>query len=221
MKTKSLLSRLWLPALFPVLVLADQSTKIYAVSAMGDQMRDGILVSDHARRVLGDWLWFFIAYNPGSAFSLTPQKLVPFLSPTVFFTVLTLVALVFLFLYGRRHSEPLLRSGAICIGAGALGNLIDRWRLDHVVDFISVGVPGIAWRWPTFNIADVAICTGVGILLLGEWVLEKRRTTWVDTPSGIGPRIQVPGPAPRDGLEATMTPSDRAELTSHGGGKDA
>lgn len=157
--------------LFPLLVGLDQATKIYAVHAMGDTMRDGILVSDHARRILGDWLWFFIAYNPGSAFSLAPWKLVPFLSPTIFYTILTVVALGFLWAYGRRHPESLLRVGAVCIAAGAMGNLIDRWFMGHVVDFISFGVPGVLWRWPTFNVADIAISTGVGILLFGEWVL--------------------------------------------------
>lgn len=158
--------------LFPLLVGLDQATKIYAVHAMGDTMRDGILVSDHARRIMGDWLWFFIAYNPGSAFSLAPWKLVPFLSPTIFYTILTVVALGFLWVYGKRHPESLLRTGAVCIGAGAMGNLIDRWFMGHVVDFISFGVPDISWRWPTFNVADIAISTGVGILLLGEWVLS-------------------------------------------------
>ena len=162
--------------LFPLLVGLDQATKIYAVHAMGDTMRDGILVSDHARRILGDWLWFFIAYTPGSAFSLAPWKLVPFLSPTVFYSILTAVALVFLWVYGKRHGESLLRIGAVCIAAGAMGNLIDRWFMGHVVDFISFGVPGILWRWPTFNVADIAISTGVGILLFGEWVLTLGST---------------------------------------------
>jgi len=211
---------LWVLGLFPVLVALDQATKIYAVSQLGDTVRDGILVSDHARRAMGDWIWLFIAYNPGSAFSLTPQKLVPFLSPTLFFSLLTFGALGFLVAYMRRHPQALLRAGAVCIGAGALGNLIDRWRLGHVIDFFSVGVPGILWRWPTFNVADVAICTGVGILLFGEWVLERTRTSWVETPSGIGPRIAPPSPVPDDGLEATLSPSDRSELPgrSHGTG---
>jgi len=41
---------------------------------------------------------------------------------------------------------------------GALGNLIDRIILGKVTDFIDVGING--WRWPTFNVADIAICIG-------------------------------------------------------------
>lgn len=199
--------------LFPLLVGLDQATKIYAVHAMGDTMRDGILVSDHARRIMGDWLWFFIAYNPGSAFSLAPWKLVPFLSPTIFYTILTVVALGFLWVYGKRHPESLLRTGAVCIAAGAMGNLIDRWHMGHVVDFISFGVPGILWRWPTFNVADIAISTGVGILLFGEWVLSLgTKSASVVVPQQI---IQAPDaapPAPSDAL--LQTPSADAPASS-------
>lgn len=218
MKSRSLFARTWLVALLPSIVLLDQATKILAVSQLTDNVRNGIQVSERARNIVGDWLWFFIAYNPGSAFSMTPQKFLPFISPTLFYSILTFVALGFLAAYLRRHGEPLLRAGALSIAAGALGNLLDRWRIDHVVDFISVGVPGIAWRWPTFNIADVAICTGVGILLFGEWVLEKRRTAWVDTPSGIGPRVEAFDPPARSALEATVPPEDRVKDNNAPGG---
>jgi len=214
-RPKSHLRLSYILGLFPVLIGLDQATKILAVKSMGDTLRDGLLVSDHARRAIGDWLWFFIAYNPGSAFSLAPQKLIPFLSPTVFFSLLTFVAIGFLVAYGRRHQESLLRIGAVCIAAGAVGNLLDRWRLDHVVDFISVGIPGVLWRWPTFNVADSSICVGVGVLLFGEWVL-----TWNGKPSGLGPRVSRPD-VPDDALEATMTPEERTELHQHSEEKDA
>lgn len=199
--------------LFPILVALDQATKVVAVHAMGDAMRDGILVSDHARSILGDWLWFFIAYNPGSAFSLAPWKLVPFLSPTVFYSILTLAALVALFVYGKRHQETILRVGAICIAAGAVGNLIDRWRIDHVVDFISVGVPGVLWRWPTFNVADVCINIGVGCMLFGEWVMAWNSRRLGKT-AGSAPAQVVPEP---DAPAA----SDESAAQPHGSEKDA
>jgi hypothetical protein len=48
------------------------------------------------------------------------------------------------------------------IAAGAAGNLLDRARLSHVTDFIDVG------RFPTFNVADIWISVGVGIVLLSQ-----------------------------------------------------
>lgn len=50
---------------------------------------------------------------------------------------------------------------------GAAGNLIDRFRMSRVTDFISVG------NFPVFNVADSAITIGVVVLLLGVWVRER------------------------------------------------
>jgi signal peptidase II len=154
--------------LFVSVLLADQITKFFALRHLGDGVFLGQIHSDHARKIAGDFLWFFVAYNPGAAFSMSPQTILPFLPPTVFYALLTAVAGGFLVrLWFRDRSIP-VRTGATMVLAGALGNLLDRFRLAHVVDFISVGVPGIAWRWPTFNVADSAISVGVCLLLWGE-----------------------------------------------------
>ena len=50
---------------------------------------------------------------------------------------------------------------------GALGNLWDRVSLGHVVDFLALYAgPNRAWQFPIFNLADSAICVGVGLLAL-------------------------------------------------------
>lgn len=49
--------------------------------------------------------------------------------------------------------------------SGALGNMIDRWRLGYVVDFIRFHLHD-GWEWPTFNVADITITVGVAFLLL-------------------------------------------------------
>jgi signal peptidase II len=53
---------------------------------------------------------------------------------------------------------PLLLNG------GAIGNLIDRFRLGYVVDFVDVFVK--QHHWPAFNVADSAICIGIALLFL-------------------------------------------------------
>jgi signal peptidase II len=63
----------------------------------------------------------------------------------------------------------LLNLGAIQTGlhlilGGAIGNLIDRFRLGYVVDFVDVFVK--SHHWPAFNVADSAICIGIGLLFL-------------------------------------------------------
>lgn len=161
--------------IFLAVVALDQLSKAVALSILGDSVFGGALRSDHARRLIGDFLWMFVAYNPGAAFSFAPQKLLPFLHPTLFYGVL--VALVAFFL-GRmwiHRKNPLVRTAVALVVGGGVGNFIDRVRIHHVVDFISVGVPGITWRWPTFNLADAAICIGAVLLAVGERQVVLRR----------------------------------------------
>jgi signal peptidase II len=114
--------------------------------------------------VAGNWVRLTLVYNPGAAFGLNlgPQS-------RWIFTALTVVALVILgrlYLATRRGDVArTLALGLVC--AGAIGNLLDRLRSGMgVVDFLDVGI-GDA-RWPTFNVADMAV--SVGAILLA-WVL--------------------------------------------------
>ncbi|HQF55223.1 MAG TPA: signal peptidase II [Fibrobacteria bacterium] len=149
-------------------VALDQVSKALALSVLGDSVFGGAVRSDHARRLVGDFLWLFVAYNPGAVFSFAPQKLVPFLHPTLFYGVLVGVVGYFLGRLWIDRKNPLVRTAVALVLGGGVGNFIDRVRIDHVVDFISMGVPGITWRWPTFNLADAAICIGAVLLVVGE-----------------------------------------------------
>lgn len=62
------------------------------------------------------------------------------------------------------------RFGLALILGGALGNLVDRLRLGHVVDFIEVYYR--AWSWPAFNLADSAITAGALLFLWGTTRLQ-------------------------------------------------
>jgi signal peptidase II len=62
---------------------------------------------------------------------------------------------------------------ALVIG-GAIGNMIDRFRHGAVADFIDLYYG--AYHWPTFNIADAAICIGVAGLLLSTSTGTKKRS---------------------------------------------
>jgi signal peptidase II len=66
----------------------------------------------------------------------------------------------------------MLASAVALILGGAIGNVIDRLRLGHVIDFINVH-----WDrhyFPAFNVADSAICIGAGLLLLDTWLSSRR-----------------------------------------------
>jgi len=75
--------------------------------------------------------------------------------------VLAVLTLVLLLAYnrGRQFSRP-AAVGVACMAGGAIGNLADRFRLGHVVDYVDVHI------WPVFNLADVAIVIGAGLLLV-------------------------------------------------------
>lgn len=69
---------------------------------------------------------------------------------------------VVIYLVSQLHMQrPLQQIGSAIISGGALGNVIDRILYGKVVDFLDFHVAG--YHWPTFNIADVAICAGVAI----------------------------------------------------------
>lgn len=61
---------------------------------------------------------------------------------------------------------------AFVIG-GAIGNLIDRFRFEAVIDFLYFHIQ--EYYWPAFNIADAAICIGVGMILLDGLLLSKEK----------------------------------------------
>ena len=134
----------------------DVVTKAIAVRALTPQRVP--------HEVIGDYLRLTLVYNPGAAFGLNlgPQS-------RWIFTALTVVALVILgrlYQATRRGDVPrTLALAMVC--AGAVGNLLDRLRSGlGVVDFLDVGVGGA--RWPTFNVADMAV--SIGAILLA-WVL--------------------------------------------------
>jgi signal peptidase II len=77
------------------------------------------------------------------------------------------IVLVLVFQYRTTPHDPLTQSGLALVLGGAVGNLSDRVRLGYVVDFLDVFVGD--HHWPAFNVADSAICTGVGLLVADLW----------------------------------------------------
>jgi len=92
-------------------------------------------------------------------------------------------ALVVWLLRLRAHERALALALALIVG-GAIGNLIDRVLLGHVIDFIQVSLPFIPLArfnpWPAFNLADSAISVGVIVLLLATLFDKERQSA----PSG-------------------------------------
>ncbi|MFB0519254.1 MAG: signal peptidase II [Acidobacteriota bacterium] len=101
--------------------------------------------------------------NRGGAFGIFATSASP-LKPLIF-SSLSIIALIIIIYFSIKLPlrERWARFGLSLIFGGAVGNFADRLRLGFVIDFID-----LHWNrlhWPSFNIADVAICTGVAILI--------------------------------------------------------
>jgi len=109
------------------------------------------------------------AENPGVAFSMFQD--LP--GGRILLTLLAVVALVVVIAYLRKTPVEATRVHVALglVGGGAIGNLVDRVMYGKVTDFI-VWKKGIH-EWPAFNIADAALCVGVGLILL-DWILASR-----------------------------------------------
>ena len=89
-----------------------------------------------------------------------------------FFSGVSIVAIVVIsYLIKKHKSQILFCTGLALVLGGAIGNLYDRLTLGYVVDFLSFHVNGLFW--PAFNVADSAICVGVGLLLLDSFKANK------------------------------------------------
>ncbi len=95
-------------------------------------------------------------------------------------SIVSIVALIVLF-WKRHHFAVHTVGGQISLGlifGGILGNLLDRIRIGHVVDFLYFYVirrNGVEAGFPAFNVADSAICVGVALLVLLSWKEETNQ----------------------------------------------
>lgn len=141
-----------------------------------------------------------------------------------FFLMVSALAIGFIVtLFSRlQPRQRSLRWGLPLVLGGALGNVFDRIRYGFVIDFIDVHVmyEGKDHHWPTFNVADIAICVGVGLMALDMFASKrgKPEPTSLPTPEPT-PEIEEPtapvepahaAPAEEAPGDATAEPKDEA-----------
>jgi len=143
------------------IVAADQLTKalVLARFAPGERLE-----------VTG-FLNLVLAFNKGAAFSLLAQA--PGWQTPVLAAIALAASAILSALIVRNLHKRLLCTGLAMVLGGALGNLVDRLRLGHVVDFVDLHVAG--WHWPAFNVADSGITVGAAILILEGFLGHEGR----------------------------------------------
>ena len=125
-------------------------------------------------RFIEDYWHFRYVENPGAAWGLFGN--LPDGTRQAFFHVVSLAALGFILaMYLKLGAgQGMVRVALALVAGGALGNFVDRLLRGYVIDFIDWhwrNHPNL--RWPTFNVADAAICVGVTLMLLDS--LRVRR----------------------------------------------
>ena len=159
------------------IVFLDQLTKWVVLRTLGYGYDEKIIV---------DGFFKFVHWgNTGAAWSL-------FRGYNAVLAIVGLIALLALFL-NRHHFDSHTLGGQIALGlvfGGIVGNLIDRLRFDHVVDFIYFYLvrrgTGAEVGFPAFNVADSAICTGVALMFLLSWRNEEETPVPTQTQLNLG-----------------------------------
>lgn len=166
MTRKDILWKLAYLAMAGAVFMLDQATKAWAVRKLrigGDVM------------VVQDFLNFVYAENRGVAFSMLNDH--GDAGRWGLSAVAGVAAILVLFYFWRvpKTHDRLMGALALLL-AGIVGNLTDRIRLGFVVDFIQVHYKDL--YYPVFNIADMAICVGAGLLIIDMfWTKENKDDT--------------------------------------------
>lgn len=128
-----------------LVVIFDQLTKYYVV--------ENFYLGESVPVIENIFHWTYIL-NPGAAFGMLEGS-------RWFFVVIAVGVLGGIWYMKDEINEGgwMMQYGAAFFGGGAIGNLIDRARSGLVIDFFDFRI------WPVFNVADIAICVGVAMIL--------------------------------------------------------
>ena len=154
----------------------------FAASAaiiVADQLTKWLVLASFApgeRREVTGFFNMVLVFNKGAAFSFLADA--PGWQTPLLILFALAAALIVSVLLVRSPGRGAFRAGLAMILGGAVGNVIDRLRFGHVVDFLDLHAAG--WHWPAFNVADSAITLGAALLILDGFMHHERRA---DAPS--------------------------------------
>ncbi|HLV98106.1 MAG TPA: signal peptidase II [Ktedonobacterales bacterium] len=131
--------------------------------------------------------------NNGAAFSLFAQGNALLLFA---FIAIALAVIIWLYIYFSKQPSLLLKISFGLILGGAIGNLIDRFRLGYVTDFLMFSIKQIGFTFAIFNLADSSICIGIFLLMIYLWRRPTIAKRAPDT-QNPDPTLVEPSPAER------------------------
>ena len=156
-----------LVVVFCVVFFFDQITKAYVYR---------VLHHFQSVEIIRDFFHITHVRNTGAAFGLLAGPAHPL--RTALFIVISGIAIgAILLIYRRIEDDDTLHALAFALLlGGAVGNLVDRVWVGHVIDFLD-----FHWynhHWPAFNFADAAICGGIGLIILNMVMGARRSLLW-------------------------------------------
>ncbi|MCX8493186.1 MAG: signal peptidase II [Chthoniobacterales bacterium] len=134
-----------------ILAMLDQFTKILVLRFIPFQ---------ESIPVIPNFFSLTHVYNTGAAFGMLHDS-------NLFFVLLATLAFVALIVMRKHFQGGLMQTGWILLLAGIIGNVTDRLRLGHVVDFLDFQFG--SYHWPSFNVADSCICIAATLFLLSSF----------------------------------------------------
>ena len=149
--------------------LIDQASKAWAVR----RLRFGEDIP-----VIQGFLNFAYAQNTGVAFSMLDDHGNAGRWGLSIVAIVAAILVLYFFWRTPRSDDRILGALALLL-SGIAGNVTDRLRLGFVVDFIDVQFG--SWHYPTFNVADMAICVGAGLLILDMFLSKRSQNTEVSS----------------------------------------
>ena len=157
MNTKSKLSLLIF--IFIAVVSLDQLSKFWAENS---------LILNTKIPIIEGFFYLTLVYNRGAAWSLL------YGSRWILVSISTAATIGFLVYYFKimKQSKIITQLGLALVIAGTFGNLIDRALFGQVVDFLDFIIFG--YDYPVFNIADTSLVVGMGILILGIYLEDRK-----------------------------------------------
>lgn len=180
-------------------LVADVATKLWAEQKLENQYQGIPVIKDH--------LTFILAKNKGGAWGLLQGTAENVRRP--FFLLVSVAAVFFIVpLYQKlTPKQHALKWGLPLVLGGALGNVFDRVRYGFVIDFIDyqaswvrklneliakrIPTHVVTDHWPTFNVADVAICAGVVLMALDMFTSKRGPKPIKADPRAAGVDAQI------------------------------
>ena len=234
-------SRAFLFVLATVSLVSDVASKLWAEKALEGYPGFVSVIDDH--------LMFILAKNKGGAWGLLQGQNENVRRP--FFLLVSVAAIAFIMTLYRRLTprQHALRWGLPLVLGGALGNVFDRVRYGHVIDFIdyrsewvrsmnqflSKYIKGhyVTDHWPTFNIADVAICVGVALMAVDMFTSRRGKPAGLEVATVDGapatpdpslsqaPSVEAAPAAATDDASDEASGADKGEIASASEGSES